>query len=48
MTRTRLRNRILKNRTEENIRTYAKQQNYCVSLLSKVKMNIIATLMKKM
>ena len=37
MTLTRLRNRFLKNRTEENKRKYTKQRNYCVSLLRKVK-----------
>ena len=37
MMRARLRSRFLKNRTEENKRKYMKQQNYCVSLLRKVK-----------
>ena len=37
MTLTSLRNRFLKNRTEENKRKYTKQRNYCVSLLRKVK-----------
>ena len=37
MTLTRLRNRFLKNRTEENKKKYTKQRNYCVSLLRKVK-----------
>ena len=37
MTRTRFRNRFLKNRAEENKRKYMKQWNYCVSLLRKVK-----------
>ena len=37
MTCRRLRNRFLKNITEENKRKYTKQRNYCVSLLRKVK-----------
>ena len=37
MNRTRLRNKFLKNRTDENKRKYSKQWNYCVSLLRKTK-----------
>ena len=37
MTRSRLRNKYLKNRNEENRAIYAKQRNYCVSLLRKSK-----------
>ena len=37
MTRTRVRNRFFKKRTEENKTKYAKQRNYCVSLLRKIK-----------
>ena len=37
MTRSRLRNKYLKNRYEENRATYVKQRNYCASLLQKSK-----------
>ena len=37
MTRSRLRNKYLKNRNEENRAIYLKQRNYCVSLLRKSK-----------
>ena len=37
MTRTRLRNKFLKNRSEKNNKKYSKQCNYCVSLLRKSK-----------
>ena len=37
MTRTRLRNNFLKDRSEENKRKYSKQRNYCVSPLGKSK-----------
>ena len=37
MTRTRLGNRFLKNRIEENKTKYTKQRNYCITLLRKVK-----------
>ena len=37
MTRSRLRNKYLKNRNEENRAIYVKQRNYCVSLLRKSK-----------
>ena len=33
ITRSRLRNKYLKNRNEENRAIYVKQRNYCVSLL---------------
>ena len=35
MTMTRLRNRFLKNRREENRKLYTKQRNHCVLLLRK-------------
>ena len=35
MKRSRLRNKYLKNNNEENRKLYAKQRNYCVSLLRK-------------
>ena len=47
MTRTRLRNRFLKNRTEENKKKYTKQRNYCVSLLRKVKNKYYSNLNEK-
>ena len=37
MTRSRLRNKYLKNRNEENRAIYVKQRNYCASLLRKSK-----------
>ena len=37
MTRTRLRNKFLKDRSEENKKKYSKQRNYCVSRLRKSK-----------
>ena len=37
MHRTRFRNKYLRNKTDENKRTYTKQRNYCVSLLRKSK-----------
>ena len=36
-TRTRLRNRFLQNRSEENRNLFSKQRNKCVSLLRKSK-----------
>ena len=33
MTRSRLRNKYLRNRNEDNRALYVKQRNYCVSLL---------------
>ena len=47
MTRTRLRNRILKNRPEDSKRKYTKQRNYCVSLLRKVKDEYYSNLNEK-
>ena len=37
MRRTRLRNKFLKDRSEENKKKYSKQRNYCVSLMRKSK-----------
>ena len=37
MARSRLRNKYIKNRNEENRAIYVKQRNYCVSLLRKSK-----------
>ena len=37
MKRNRLRNKFLKNRTDENKSRYTKQRNYCDSLLRKTK-----------
>ena len=39
MTRSRLRNKLLKNPDEVNKRNYNKQRNYCVNLLRKEKNN---------
>ena len=47
MTRTRLRNNFLKNRSEENKRKYSKQRNYCVSLLRKSKSEYFGNLNEK-
>ena len=47
MTRTRVRNRFFKKRTEENKTKYAKQQNYCVSLLRKIKSKYYSNLNEK-
>ena len=47
MTRTRLRNKSLKNRSEENKKKYSKQRNYCVSLLRKSKSNNFGNLNEK-
>ena len=46
MTRTRVRNRFFKKRTEENKTKYAKQRNYCVSLLRKIKSKYYSNLNK--
>ena len=46
-TRTRLRNNFLKDRSEENKRTYSKQRNYCVSLLRKSKSEYFGNLNEK-
>ena len=47
MTRTRLRNNFLKDRSEENKRKYSKQRNYCVSLLRKSKSKYFGNLHEK-
>ena len=47
MTRTKLRNNFLQNKNEENRKLYAKQRNFCVSLLRKVKKRFYKTLIKK-
>ena len=47
MTRTRLRNNFLKDRSEENKRKYSKQRNYCVSLLTKSKSEYFGNLNEK-
>ena len=40
--RTKLGNKFLRDRTQENRNRYASQRNYCVSLLKKTKKNILA------
>ena len=47
MARTRLRNKFLKDRSEENKKKYSKQRNYCVSLLRKSKSNYFRNLNEK-
>ena len=47
MTRTRLRNNFLKDRSEVNKRKYSKQRNYCVSLLRKSKSEYFGNLNEK-
>ena len=47
MHRTRLRNNILRNRSDENKRKYSKQRNYCVSLLKKIKKKYCSNLNEK-
>ena len=44
MTKSRLKNKFLKNPTEENKVNYNKQRNYCVNLLRKIKKNYYANL----
>ena len=44
MNRTRLRNVYLRNRSDENRKKYSKQQNYCVSLLRRTKINYYSSL----
>ena len=46
MTRTRVRNRFFKKRTDDNKTKYAKQWNYCVSLLRKIKSKYYSNLNK--
>ena len=43
MKRLGLRNNFLKNKTEQNKTLYTKQKNYCVSLLKKLKRNVLQT-----
>ena len=47
MTRTRLQNNILDDRSEENKRKYSKQHNYCVSRLRKSKSDYFGNLNEK-
>ena len=45
--RTKLRNKFLKERPEENRKGYASQRNYCVSLLKKTKRKYFGNLNEK-
>ena len=47
MKRTRFRNQLLRNRTDENKIRYTKQINYCVSLLRKIKTQYYSNLDEK-
>ena len=47
MKRTRFRNQVLKNRTDENKSSYTKERNYCVSLLRKTKTQYYSNLHEK-
>ena len=47
MTRARLRNNFLKDRSEVNKRKYSKQHNYCVSLPRKSKSEYFGNLNEK-
>ena len=47
MTRTRLRNKFLNNRSEKYKKKYLKQRNYCVSLLRKSKSDYFGNLNEK-
>ena len=47
MTRTRLRNKFWKDRSEKNNNKYSKQRNYCVSLLRNLNRTISEILMRK-
>ena len=47
MKRTRFRNQVLKNRTDENKSRYTKERNYCVSLLRKTKTQYYSNLREK-
>ena len=47
MRRSQLRNKYLKKRSETNRLAYAKQRNYCVSLLRKTKKDYYANLNEK-
>ena len=42
MTRTKLRNIFLHNKSEENKIRYTKQRNFCVSLLRKTKKTVLS------
>ena len=44
MTRTRLRNKFLKDRNKENKIRFSKQRNYCVSLIRKMKKDYYSNL----
>ena len=46
-TRTRLKKKFLKDKSEKNKENYSKQPNYCVSLLRKLNMAISEILMRK-
>ena len=41
MKRTKLRNKLLKERTDESKKRYTSQPNYCVSLLNKTKKRLL-------
>ena len=45
--RLRLRNRFLKNKSQENRMLYTQQRNYCLPLLRKVESGIMKILMKR-
>ena len=45
--RTKLRNKFLKNRSNENKTNYVKQRNHCVSLLRKMKREYYSNLDEK-
>ena len=47
MKRTKLRNKFLKDRAEENRNKYASQRNYCVLLLKKTKKEYFGNLNEK-
>ena len=47
MKRTKLRNKSLKERTDESKKRYTSQRNYCVSLLKKTKKNYYNSLNEK-
>ena len=47
MTRTKLRNIFLQNRSEENRIRYTKQRNFCASLLRKIKKRYFENLNEK-
>ena len=47
VTRTKLRNNFLQNKSEENRKLYAKQRNFCISLLRKIKKRNYESLYEK-